>query len=78
MSPRGGASGAAMTAATSRSTSRLPVPRGAGPRAVMGGTVQSRSPSRGAGQLSSHKDEAAAFGATRLLWRGTARAIPPG
>jgi hypothetical protein len=42
--PRGGASGAAAPAATSRSTSRSPAPRGAGPQAATGGSERSRSP----------------------------------
>jgi hypothetical protein len=47
LSLRWGASGAAVMAATSRSTSRSPVPRGAGPREMTGATTRSRSPPRG-------------------------------
>jgi hypothetical protein len=46
-SPRGGASGAAMLAATSRSTSRSPAPCGVGPQEATGGSGWSRSPSKG-------------------------------
>jgi hypothetical protein len=44
-------------AATSRLTSRSPVPRGARPRTTTDGIVRSRSPSRGPSQPSSRKGE---------------------
>jgi hypothetical protein len=75
-SPRGGASGAAALAATSRSTSRSPAPCCAGPQAVTGGSARSRSPSRGPGRPSSRRDEAAASGAAQLLGHGTALGLP--
>jgi hypothetical protein len=65
-------------AATSRSTSRSPAPRGAGPRAVTGGSERSRSLFRGPGRSSSRRDEAAASGAAQLLRHGTARGLRQG
>jgi hypothetical protein len=78
LSPHRRASGAAATAATSRSTSRSPAPRGTGPREMMGATVRLRSPPRGAGRPSSRRGEATASGVARHLGHDIARSPPPG
>jgi hypothetical protein len=72
------ASGVAATVATSRSISRSPAPRSAGPRWMMGATVRSRSPPRGPCQSSSRRGEAVASRAARLFRRDIARSHPPG
>jgi hypothetical protein len=70
-SPRGEALGAAAPAAKSKMPSRSPAPRGAGSQVATGGSVRSRSPSRGLGQPSSRRDEAATSEAAPLLRHGT-------
>jgi hypothetical protein len=72
-SPGWGASGAVMSAAMYKSTSRSPVPHDAGFRSAMGRPAQSQSPSRGLIRPSSRGDGAAVSRAARLLGRDTAQ-----
>jgi hypothetical protein len=67
----GGALEEAVLAATRRSTSRSPTPRGVGSRSVTGTHARLWSRPRGACRLSSRRGAAAAFEAGRLPRRGT-------
>jgi hypothetical protein len=69
----GEASGGAAPAATNKTPFRSSAPCGAGSQVATGGSVRLRFPSKGADQSSSHRDKAAASGATQLLRRGTSQ-----